>query len=415
METTHQQSDTTALARVVIPEVVDLEIIRRDLGPSIDKELDRAARIQINIKDDETLALAVDAGEKLRDNIIDTLQGLRVTWYERLFYHPGEKARDLFDPRLKRAKGLLKDTMAAISDYKIKKEREARLAREKAEAEARRVQEEADRKQKEAEEAEARAKQAIEDEKRRIKEAEEAEARRIQAEKDAEERRQREAREAAAKETARKIKEEEDARLAHAQEAKDQGNDNKVDSIIENATPISPTMAAPQQAPDQETLRIERDLAQKRADEKAETERQAQAEAKRKQEAAADAAAKARAEADRAAAAAATAAAMAAATSAVVTRPDPRTTSVTRWKWDLDSDGTIEGDRKAIMTLLREIVEGRAPLEYSGFDINKPTDFRPTAVNQDVQKLKDRFACPGLKAYPEQNEQLRARRKVGGL
>lgn len=414
MDTQAVVEETKALQRVEIPEVVDLDTIRLTIGPSIDKELARAQRFKISIVDDESCALAIDAAEKLRDNITDVLNTLRETYYIEKFYRPGEEARELFDPRLKLAKGLMKDLMTATSEYKLKKEREARLARERAEAEARRQREEAERKQREAEEAERKAKEAAEAEKRRKEEAEAAEKRRIQAEQEAKEKAERDAREAAARETARKLKEEENARLAHATEAEKVGNTDKIEKILDTATPIAPVMAAPQAMPDAETQRIEQELARKRAEEKAEEERKAAAEAEERRKAAEAEAARKREEADKALAAAKAANAAAAITSAVVSRPDPRTVSVTRWKWDLDSDGTREGDIAAFKLIVKGVAEGILPVEYLGFDPDKPTNFRPAKINADVQEYKDRYACPGIKAYPQQDEQLRGRRKVGG-
>jgi len=389
---------------------VTLEVIMRDIGPEIDNAMQEAARIAASVKDDESREKAIDVSARVQEKV-RSLEGWREEYYVPL-YRQAEKIRDLFDPRIKQGKAIVKTIMAAVSDYNVKRERDARIAREKAEAEARRIQEEADRKRREAEEAERKAKEAKEAEARRKKEAEEAEARRVQAEKEAKERQEREAREAAQRERERKMKEEEDARIRHAEEARDVGNTQKVDTILDTPTPISPVMASPQVAPDRETLRIEQDLARKAADEKAENERKAQEDAEHKRKEAEDAAAKARAEADEAAAQAAAAAAAAAATS-IVKRPDPRTTSVTRWKWDLDSDGTIKGDRDAFLKLAGEVVAGRVPIEYLGFEAAHPEKFRPSAINEDVQRLKDGFACPGLKAYPQQDEQLR-KRKVGG-
>jgi len=237
--------------------------------------------------------------------------------------------------------------------------------------------------------------------------------RRIQAEKEAKERQEREAREAAARETARKQAEEGEHRLEHALIAEDMKAGQKVDSILENATAISPVLGKAQQIPDQATVELEHDQARKVAEEKARQEAEASAKAAKERQEAETAAAKAQLEAEEAATAAAAAVAQAAATSAVVTRPDPRTTQVVRFKWDLDSDGTEEGDIAAFLILAKAVVEGKAPVDYLGFDPKAPTRFRPQAINADVTTLKDKFVCPGIKAYPEAIEQLR-RRKVGG-
>lgn len=400
-----ETEEVKALTEVVTPEVVDLDVIRRDIGPAIDKALNEAHRIAAAVKDDTSRELAINAVERVQGHL-DSLNRWRKDFYEPK-YRDAEEARENFDPRIKSGKAIVKTIMASVSEYNVRKEREARIARERAEAEARRQVEEAERAKQAAIDAERRAKEAIEAEKRRKAEAEEAERRRVAAEAEAKIRAEREAREAAAAETTRKIKEEEDARLRHAQEAKDVGNVGKVDAILEQPTPISPVLASPHVAPDLKTLALEQELAAKAAAEKAERERQEQEIADadlRKAKADAEAAKEAAAQAE-----AAAKMAQAAASMAVVTRPDPRTTSVTRWKWDLDSDGTLAGDRAAFMALAKAVVEGRAPVEYLGFDLDHPDKFRPTAVNADVQRLKERFVCPGLKAYAQQDEQLKRR------
>lgn len=399
-------TEPTALEKIVTPEVVDLEIIGRDIGPAIDKALSLAGKLAANVVDQTGMTVAVDAADKVK-GYVATLKALRLNHYDPL-YRKAEDARSHFDDRIKTGTAIIKTLLAAVSDFNVKAEREARLKREAAEAEARRIQEEADRKRREAEEAAARAKAAAEDEARRKKEAEEAEKRRLQAEKDAKDRQEREIREQAARETQRKLQEEETARLAHAQKAEDVGNVDKVGTILDSQTPISPTMASPQVAKDSETLRKEQELAQKQADERAELERQAAAEAERKRKESEAEAARLKADADQAAVSAKIAAA--AASQAVVVAKDSRTSSVTTWKWDWDSDGTIQGDTRAFLALVRAVADGKAPVEFLGFDPQKATDFRPSAINDTVQRLKDSFFCPGVKAFPQQDTRLKARR-----
>lgn len=403
---------TTDIARIVIPEVLDIEAIRSVIGPSIDKALDQAAKIAVNIVDDATRDIAIDASENLQANAIDILEKLREDHYIPK-YRDAEDTRELFDPRLKKAKAAKKTMLAGVSDYKVRKEREAALARERAEAEARRLREDLERKQRELEESERRRKAAEEAEASRKKDLEESEARRIVAEKELKERQEREAREAAAAETRRRLQEEEDARIKQAEVAQAEGNGAaKVDTILESATPIAPVLGKAEQAKDQETVRLENEQAARVAAEKVAAEQRAQAEAERvRQEAEAEMERK-RAEVE-AATAAATSAAAAAAATQIATTPDSRTTSVTRWKFDLDSDGTEAGDIAAVMVLLKAIVEGRAPITYCGYDPKHPERFRPSQIGEDVTVLKDRFKCPGLRAYPQQDEQLK-RRAVGG-
>lgn len=417
MNDTPPDESTTELARIVVPEVIDYEAIRTQVGPSVDKMIARAntvaAKVAAGIKDDETMALAVREAENLRDNGEDLFKKWREEYYMDVWYRPGEEVREVFDSRLKPIAALKKSLLAHVNDYKNLKERQAKLAREKAEAEARRQREEAERLQREAEEAERRARQAAEDEKRRKEEAAAAEARRVQAEKDAEERRVREAREAAAAETARKMREEEEARLKHAEVARDEGNGAaKVDTILESATPISPVLGKAEHAPDLEAVRLEQEQARRIADEKAACERLASEEAElRRREAEAEAF-RLRQEADNATAAA-TASAAAAAAAGNIEKTDTGSISVVRWQWDLESDGTELGDITAVMLILREILEGRKPIEYIGYNRKRPQDFRPSLIGTDVSDKKDRFSCPGVRAYPQGNDQLK-RRPVGG-
>lgn len=417
METPTPES-TTALERIVIPEVVDFNIIKNTIAPSIDRLITRAdatvAKLAAGIKDDESLALAVREAEALRDNGQDLMKKWREEFYMDGWYRPGEEVREVFDSRLKPLAAHIKTLMGHVSDYKNLKERQAKLAREKAEAEARRQREEAERKQQEAEAAERRARQAAEDEKRRKAEAEAAEARRVQAEKEAQERREREAREAAAAETKRKLEEEERARIVHAEVAQAEGNgDAKVDTILESATPISPVLGKAEQAPDLEAVRLEQENATRVAEEKLLREEAEAAEAERKRKEAEAEAFQKREEADRAAAAAAATAAAAAAAAASVKKEDTGTTGTIRWKWDLDSDGTELGDITAVMRVLKAVLEGVVPIEYIGYNRKRPQDFRPSKIGEDVTEKHDRFSCPGIRAYPQQDEQLK-RRVVGG-
>lgn len=407
---------TTALATIPKPEVIDPDVIKGDIGPAIDKFLDQvdAAKYAVSIKDEASRDQAVGVVKRLKEECAEPLENWREQFYVPV-YRKAEETRELFDPRIKRAKAFIKTIMGYVADYNLKKEREEKLARERAEAEARRLQEEADRKRREAEEAERRRKEAEEAERRRQQEAKAAEERRLVAEKEAQERAEREAREAAAAETARKLKEEEEARLQHAQVADEQGaGAGKVDTILESQTPIAPVLAKPEQARDLEQMRLEQEQAARAAEEKVQQERKAAEEAEQQRRAAEEAARQAKDEADRAEAAARAAAAAAVTTS--VQKEDSLTTAVTTWKWDLDSDGTEAGDKAAVMELLKAIVAGHVPIEFMGFDPKRPQDFRPAAVTKAVTDSKDVFRCPGIRAYPQRDERLKSttRRVVGG-
>lgn len=419
-----EQQPPAALARIPVPEVVVFETIKNDIGPAIDNALKHAAKLAVNIVDDATRDLAVDAVEKLKDDALTPLKRWREEFYMQVWYRPGETVREVFDSRIKPAETAIKTMLGKVSDYNLKKEREEKIAKEKAEAEARRLREEAERKQREAEEAERRRKDAEAAEKKRIEEAAAAEARRIQAEKEAKERLERDAREAAAAETARKLKEEQDARLAHAQEAEAQGNGAaKVETILESATPISPVLAKPEQTKDLETLRLEQEQATRITTERLLRERaESEAAEKRRIEAEAEAQ-RTRAEAEQAVAAA-TAAAAAAATTSIAKHEEARTFGVERWVWDLDSDGTVDGDRKAFIAMLEGVIAaikgqvpippGFDPLKFVGFDEDHPEKFRPSAISEAVTESKDKFRWPGIRAYPQRDERLKPRRTVGG-
>lgn len=416
METTPPPD--TALARIAVPEVVDLEVVRTVLGPGIDKLITRAnasvARLAAGIKDDETMALAVREAELLRDDGKDLLEKYREEFYVPQMRVLEDVRINIFDDRLKKITAHMKTLMGYVSDYKTRKAREEKLAKERAEAEARRQREEAEAKQREAVAAEARAKQAAEEEKRRKEEAIAAEARRVQAEKEAQERREREAREAAAAETSRKLAEEEEARIKHAEVAQEVGNGAaKVDTILDSATPISPVLGKAEQAKSLEAVRLEQENARKVAEEKARQESAAAAEAASKRAAAEAEAFRLRQEADQATAAAAATASAAAAAATEVAKVDSGTTGTVRWVWDLDSDGTEMGDIASVMIILKQIIDGIIPIEYCGFNRNRPQDWRASIIQKDVTEKKDRFSVKGIRALPQQDERLN-RRVVGG-
>src|SRR3990167_707564 len=159
-----QITQAEGVERIVMPEIVDLDVIRRDIGPAIDKALNEASRIASNVKDERTRELAISAVECVQGHL-DSLAKWRKDYYEPK-YRDAEEARDNFDPRIKTGKAIVKTIMASVSEYNVRKEREARIAREKAEAEARRIAQEAERARQEAEAAESRAKEAAEAEER---------------------------------------------------------------------------------------------------------------------------------------------------------------------------------------------------------------------------------------------------------
>lgn len=410
----------TALEHIKVPEKIDIEAIRTEIGPSIDLAIERAAKIDVVITNEPELELALDTAEKIKEESIITLEKWREEFYMEPWYRRGEEIREIFDSRLRPARVIFKTIMKHVSNYELKKKRDADIARERAEAEARRAREEAERKQREFEDAERKAKEAKEAEERRVQEVKEAEERRIQAEKVAKERREREARELAAAETQHKLKEEEDARIKQAEVADEVGNGpEKVDIILENPTPISPVIAKPEQARDKESLRLEQEQAQRVADEKARREREALVEAEKKR-LDAEAETKRKREEMENAATAATAAKAAAAATSIATKSSSRTQDSGRYKWVLDSDGTEKGDEDAIYALLQAALNTRGtanpvPLSFIGYDKKSPEKFRPSAIQTSVNDMRERFSCPGILAYLQTDSQLKPkRRKVGG-
>jgi hypothetical protein len=406
----------TALAKIVVPEVVDFEVIQTSILPSINGIVDRAdgivAKIAAEVKDEASMTIAVREADYLRDNGKDLLQKWREEHYMDVYYRPGEERRKLFDTPLTRINAHIKTLMNAVADCKERMKREARLAKERAEAEAKRQREEAERKQREAEAAERLAKEAAENEKRRKEEAIAAEARRVQAEKDAQERRDREAREAAAAETQRKMREEEEARIKHAEVAQEVGNSDKIDSILDTQRPISGVLGKAEQAPDLEAVRLEQENARRVTEERAKREAEEAAEAERKRKDAEAAAFRAKEEAALAAQAAAAASAAAAAVPEKVINSE--TTSVERKKWDLESDGTEAGDEDAVRAILKAILDGVYPIEYCGYNKKRPQDWRPSQIQTDITNKDKRFlGGPGIRVYTQVDEQQK-RRPVGG-
>ncbi len=132
-QTAASAEPTTALERIVVPEIVDIDIIRNSLGPSIDRVIARAdstvAKLAAGIQDDASMALAVQEAEGLRDNGKDLLKKWREEFYMDAWYRPGEAVREIFDPRIKKVETHIKTLMGHVSDYKARKEREATRCR----------------------------------------------------------------------------------------------------------------------------------------------------------------------------------------------------------------------------------------------------------------------------------------------
>ena len=131
--------------------------------------------------------------------------------------------RELRDNALKPVKSA-KDLLAkGISIYDTEVKRQARIAEEERQAQARREREEYERKKREHEESVRR--QKLEDERRERDRQDEIARQRAEYE--------------------RKKKEEEDSRIRHAEEAKRHGNEDRIDAILEDKTALPPELPPP--------------------------------------------------------------------------------------------------------------------------------------------------------------------------
>ena len=383
-------------------KIVDPQIVKAEIVQYLGNVIDRVRELVLNIKDDESRDRAVQAGVEIRGKI-DWLEAKRLKVYVPL-RDALEVLRKEYDIPIELGTGLIKPLGAAVKNYDIKKRREEQLAREQQEAEAKRIRDEAARKERELEAARQKFIREQQEAEQRRRDALEAEAKREQEMLEAQERDRQEQARREQEERARRIREEEDSRLAHAQEAKDVGLDHKVDGILSRATPIAPVATMPTQADLDKARLEEEDRKRREEDERAAAERRRlddEAEKKRRDEAEANfnrlrdetEAAKAKAEEAEAAAAA----------TVSVTRPDDRIRTSVTWKYEVP-------DRTAFVKLVRAVADGRAPVEYLGFDPDHPEKFRATAIGKDVQKLKGEFGgeAIGIRAWPEESGSFKA-------
>lgn len=385
-ETTELQERPAVSQRAL--EVQDI------LGDSIEKLRGLIQKVDTEETRDAITAAAVNLKTKVKE-----LEGAKERYYEpeRLRV---VQLRDLYNKPLELAKAVLDSASSAVSEYNARKRREAELAREKAEAEARKAREEAEAKKRAAEEAERRAKAEAEARKR----AEEEERLRQERAKLAAERAKFEAEQAERArqeaELARKRKEEEEARIAHALEAERVGNAHKTEAILDRQK------ALPAAAPEIPTAPSQAEIEAKAREQAAELERKAAAERAAAEARAREAEEKAKAEtarreAEEAAAKAKEAEMAASATANLAGRPDDRTRASTNWKYRV-------ADPKAFVKAIAGIVD-RDPsvLEWLGFKLEDPGAFRSAALNKDVTRLKASFQFPGIEAWPEAKENFR--------
>lgn len=69
-----------------------------------------------------------------------------------------------------------------------------------------------------------------------------------------------------------------------------------------------------------------------------------------------------------------------------------------RWTWTVSD----------IKALCRAVADGEVPPSYVGFDESKPDAFKAPQVTKDVDHLKARFKCPGIRAYPKASGSFKA-------
>lgn len=381
-------------------EILDPQVVKAEVVEYLGSVIEDARALAVTITTDEACAQAVDLGTQVKERI-KWLKGRRVAVYEPL-RQATENVRLEYDTPLKLGEQIEKTLAAAVITYKQKKRAEEERLRLAAEAEARRQREEAARKEREAaaerdriirerELEEARKRQDALDEERRKKEAEEAERRAAEAKAKAE-----------ADARAAQLKAEEEARLRNAQEAHDRGLSERSEQILEEQKPVAPL---PAPLPTAAELAAKAAEDQARRDEeaaraRAETERKAAEEKKRQEEAERlrkmdEEAALAKARADEADAIAAS--------QVTVVRPEERMRTSVGWKWDVP-------DAAAFKKLCRAIADGRAPVEYGGFDPEQPQKFRAAAITKDVTRMKEQFQGEGIgiRTWPEEGGTFKA-------
>lgn len=375
--------------------IIDPGVVKAEVVEYIGSVVEDARVLAVAIADDESCEKAIALGATVKDKI-KWLKGRRLAIYKPLA-DATENVRLEYDTPLKLGEQIEKTLAAAVITYKQKKRAEEEKRRLEAEAEARRIREDAARKEREAaaereriirerEVAEQRKRDEAATEERRKREAIEAEKRAAEAKAKAE-----------ADERARQLKEEEERRLASAQKAHDVGLAERSEQILEKQLPVAPLPAPLPSAAD---IEAQARVDQARRDEEAARAREADErrvaeEAKRGEEAAHlkrldDEAALAKAAAAEAEAAASQ--------QMVVNRPDDRMRTDVRWKYDVPTEADF---RKLCLA----IGQNRAPVEYGGYDPEQPQKFRGTALLQkDVTRLKQEFngADFGIRTWPEE-------------
>lgn len=363
--------------------VKDPEIVQAEIVEYMGSILEQAQQLALDVKDDGSANRAAEIGVAVKTRLV-WLKKKRFTDYEEHLFPAAERIRLSFDNPIKLGIAIEKTLGAAVNKYKLDKKREEDRLRLEAEAKARVIREEASRKEREAEAERQRIIKERQEREQRARDEAEAEERRKKAEaktrEDAEIARLKKEQD----ERARLIKEEEDARLAKAQEAHAVGMADRVEGILENPTAIaSVAKALPTKAvvEEEEKRRAE----EKAAAEEAERKRQAAAteEQRLREEEAAkmkqlqDEADKAKADADLAESAAAA--------QATVTAADNRMRTNQKAMYEVV-------DKASFLKMAKAVVEGRAPIEFLGFDPEHPEKYRASAIGKmanDAKKSPD--------------------------
>jgi hypothetical protein len=380
--------------------ILDPGVVKAEVVEYVGSVVEDARVLSLSISDDESCARAVDLGQKVKDKM-KWLTGRREAVYEPL-KKATESVRLEYDTPLKLGDQIQKTLAAAVITYKQKKRAEEERIRLAAEAEERRLKEEAARKEREAaaerdriirerELEESRKRQAIIDEENRKK----AEEERVRKEAEVKAK-------AEADERARQLKEEEDRRIANAQEAHDQGLGDRSEQILDTQKPVAPIAAplpsAAETAAKAESERVERERiaeeARRKEEERIAEQKKRDEEVERLRKLDEDAAI-ARAAAEQAGAVAAQ--------SVTVTRPEDKMRTSVSWKYDVPN---IEAYKKLCLA----IAQGRAPVEYGGFDPENPQKFRAAAIQKDVTRMKGEFQGEGIgiRTWPEESGSFKA-------
>lgn len=358
-------------------EMVEASAVKAEIVAYMGDVMEQARQIAEAVKDDASADAAAELGVQIKTKVA-WLKAKRTEIYEPL-YKATERLRLEYDDPIKLGAQLEKTLSAKIIDYKLAKKREEERLRLAAEAEARRIREEAARKEREAEAERQRIIKEQEDRERKRREEEAAEERRKLAEAKAREDMEKARLQREQDERARRIKEEEDARLVKAQEAHDVGMPERVEGILEKPTAIAAVATLKSKVElDAEAERARLAREQEEGAERKRQEQLAEEQRLRDEESARMArlneeTARARAEADLAESQAAA--------RASVTTADTRMRTNTSAKYEIP-------DAPSFLKLARAVAEGRAPIEFLGFDPEHPEKFRAPAIGRHATKIK---------------------------